>query len=466
MGFILSIFYLVVAYFGTATVFGPLAHFHIELILAALVFFVSLPALPGSLILKTSQSTALIGLAIAVFLSVLIGVRWPGGALQAFLAFIPCAFAYFLVCMHCNSRRKIQILVMMLLVVCLFVTAVGAFDLYHGIPASGPPRPLESGSPDYLLWNFEHPYLLPQRNDAGEWTYRLRGQNFINDPNDLSQLIVCLIPLMFIFWRPGRNIRNFVTVLLPMTVLLFGTFLTHSRGALIALLVMSVIAARRRIGTVPALLVAAGLFAGAMALQFTGGREISAEAGSSRTALWGESLQLLKSHPLFGVGSGYSPDQLGQTAHNSILVCAAELGLFGLFFWTMFLLPTCRDALVLDSPLKVSQATPPIPEEQLFPRPGSGPAAVDQAEINHLGRLMVLSLTGFLVAGLFLSRAFVMTFFLLGGVVEVIFEMALTQGMVAPRMRMARVLPYSGALAIVLVVLMYIFVRILNLTKL
>src|SRR5580692_40999 len=150
MGFILSIFYLVVAYFGTATVFGPLAHFHIELILAALVFFVSLPALPGSLILKTSQSTALIGLAIAVFLSVLIGVRWPGGALQAFLAFIPCAFAYFLVCMHCNSRKKIQILVMMLLVVCLFVTAVGAFDLYHGIPASGPPRPLESGSPDYL----------------------------------------------------------------------------------------------------------------------------------------------------------------------------------------------------------------------------------------------------------------------------------------------------------------------------
>ena len=50
--------------------------------------------------------------------------------------------------------------------------------------------------------------------------------------------------------------------------------------------------------------------------------------------------------------------------------------------------------------------------------------------------------------------------------VEVIFEMALRQGMVAPRLRMARVLPNAGALAIVLVAMMYILARILNLTKL
>jgi len=365
MGFVLSIVYLVVAHFGAATVFGPFARFHIELILAALVFLVSLPALPGSLILKTSQSTALIGLAIAVFLSALIGVRWPGGALQAFLAFIPCAFAYFLVCMHCNSRMRIQALVLMLLVVCLFVTAAGAFDLYNGIPASGPPRTLDSGNPDFVSWNFEHPYLLPQRSDAGDWTYRVRGQNFINDPNDFGQLLVCLIPLMFFFGRARRIIRNFMTLLLPVSALLFGTFLTHSRCALIALLAMSVIAARRRLGTLPALLVAVGLFAAAMALQFTGGRAVFAEARSDYTALWSDSLQLLKTHPLFGVGWANLPEQLGQTAHNSILVCSPELGWFGMFFWTMFLLPTCRGVLLVDSPPKVSEAEPFIPDEPI-----------------------------------------------------------------------------------------------------
>jgi len=465
MGFVLSIFYLVVAYIGTATLFGQLAPYHIELILAGLVFFVSLPALMGSLIFKTAQSAALVGLTIAVFLSVLIGVHWAGGAVQAFFAFIPCAFAYFLVCVHCNTRKKFQVLVLMLLLVCLFVTARGAFDLFYRVPMTGPPQILDSGSANMPLWDFEHPYLTPQRSDAGEWIYRIRGQNFINDPNDFGQLLVCVTPLLFIFWRPKKMLHNVVSVLLPVSALLFGTFLTHSRGALVALLAVAVVAARRRIGTVPALIVAGVMFVGAMALQFTGGRGISAESGSDRTELWSESLQLLKSHPLFGVGWGMLPDQLGHTAHNSIMVCAAELGLFGLCFWALFLLPTLRDALLVASESKVSEAKVIVPEQRIVPMRVGRLEAVDKAEINRLGRLMVLSLTGFLVSGWFLSRAFVMTFFLLGGMVEVIFEMALRQGMVAPRPRLGRLLPYAGGLTVALVVVMYITVRILNLTR-
>jgi hypothetical protein len=88
---------------------------------------------------------------------------------------------------------------------------------------------------------------------------------------------------------------------------------------------------------------------------------------------------------------------------------------------------------------------------------------IDKAEVNHLGRLMVLSLTGFLVAGWFLSRAFIMTFFLLGGMVEVVYEMALQRGMIAPRLPLARVIPYAVGLAISLVLLMYIMLRVTNL---
>jgi hypothetical protein len=76
-----------------------------------------------------------------------------------------------------------------------------------------------------------------------------------------------------------------------------------------------------------------------------------------------------------------------------------------------------------------------------------------------------LSLTGFLIAGWFLSRAFVLTFFVLGGMVEVVYQMALERGMVAPRLRLARVLPYSGGLAVFLVLLMYVMLRILNLMR-
>jgi hypothetical protein len=429
-----------------------------------LLVVVSLPALTKSFVLKTPQSLALLGLAFAVLMSVLIAVRWAGGAVQAFLEFIPNAFGYFLVCLHCNSRRKLQVLVLMLLFVCLFVIGHGSIDLLRGGQEVTHNLPTDAYQANAQAWQIEHPYLLPKPNDREE-PNRLRGLGLINDPNDFGQLIVCVIPLMFIFWRAKKVLWNCVFVLTPVCVLILGIYETHSRGALVALIAVILVAARRRIGTVPALVVAGGMFATAMALQFTGGRAISAEGGADRTELWSESMQLLKSHPLFGVGFGSLPDYLGHTAHNSIMVCAAELGVFGLFFWCLFLFPTVRDALAVSSQANLSEGVPVVGEKELYPQPLKKVEEIGSAEISDLGRLMILSLTGFLVAGMFLSRAFVMTFFLLGGMAEVVYELALQRGMIAPRLRLLRVLPYSGGLAVALLVMMYIILRILNLMR-
>jgi hypothetical protein len=111
----------------------------------------------------------------------------------------------------------------------------------------------------------------------------------------------------------------------------------------------------------------------------------------------------------------------------------------------------------------VSEANPLIPEKALFESASGGVVVIGKEEINHLGRLLVLSFTGFLVAGWFLSRAYVMTFFLLGGMIEAVYEMALRRGMIAPRLRMKRVLSYTGILAISLIILMYILLRTVNL---
>ncbi len=460
MSFVLSVLYLVTYYLTPLVIFGPLAAFHIELILAALVLIVSLPKLTGSFILKTPQTLALIGMAMAVVLSILSALHWVGGAVQAFLDFIPNAFAFFLVCLHCNSKRKLQVLVLMLLFVCLFVIAHGIIDLRQGVSVVASPQPGTTVSP----------YLFAMRNDAGDRFYRLKGQGGISDPNDFAQLIVSVIPLLFIFWRPKRIFQNTAFVLLPMCALLYGAFMTHSRGALMALVAVAILAFRRYIGTVPALVLAVGLFVAASALNFTGGREISASAGSDRTSLWGVGLQMLKSHPLLGVGFGNFGDQAGKisddpglTAHNSIVVCAAELGLFGLFFWTLFLFPTMRDALEIASPAKVGDGGPIIAAEELFPQAPKKIEIVERAEVIRMGRLIVFSLTGFLVAGLFLSRAYVMTWFLLGGIAETIYEMALHRGMVAGRMPMKRILLYAGGLTVAIVPFMYIMVRFLNL---
>jgi hypothetical protein len=455
MGFVLGTFYLVVAYLGTVTVFGSIATVvHIELILAALVAIVSLPSLPGSYLAKTPQTLALLGLALAVFMSVLM-TGWRTGAALAFLGFIPCAFAYFIVCLHCNSQKKLRILALMLLFVCLFVIVHGSIDLARGVVVVDQADPGSTGSP----------YFLAQRSDSGGWFLRLRGQNFINDPNDFAQLIVTVIPLAFIFWRPKKWFRNFLFVIVPEGILLFGAYLTHSRGFVIALLAVTVLAGRRFIGAIPSLIIAGGMFAAVMALGFTGGREISASAGMGRMALWGDALGLLKAHPLFGVGYGRMADSAGLTAHNSVAVCAAELGLTGLFFWAMFILPSIRDVLSISSPANVSEGEPIIPEEEVFPQTSRTIKPIDKAEVIRLGRLMLLSLAGFLVAGMFLSRAYVVTLFLLGGMVEVVYEMALDRGMIAPRLPLARIVLYSAGLMVLLVLMIYFMLRISNLMR-
>jgi hypothetical protein len=118
---------------------------------------------------------------------------------------------------------------------------------------------------------------------------------------------------------------------------------------------------------------------------------------------------------------------------------------------------------VIASPSKVSEGEPVISEKERFPLAFRRIEVVNKAEICRLGQLLLLSLTGFLVAGWFLSRALIMTFFLLGGIAEVVFGMALRQGMVSPRLPLARVLGYTGGFAISLLMLMYIMLRAVNL---
>jgi O-antigen ligase len=465
MGFFLSVLYLVTYFLTPAVLFGPLVEVHIEIVLAVLILLVSLPKIMRSSVLRTPQALALAGLAVAVFLSVLIGVGWPSGAINAFFGFIPSMFAYFLIGLHCNSVKKLKILIVMLLFVCLFVIGHGMRDLRYAESLGAPSGSSSSQSVDYGALLLDHPYILPMTDDAGEWFFRIRGQGQINDPNDFGQVLICTIPLLFIFWRAKKRIRNLVFVILPSCALLYGIYLTHSRGALVALIVVVVVASRRKIGTLPAAVIAAGLFAAAMALHFTGGRAVSVDAGAGREDLWAAGLQMLISHPLFGVGFGYFMQYAENTAHNSIVVCAAELGLLGFYFWALFLLSTARNVLLIASPAKVAETeSTESGDDLLFFKVWKGPE-LDKGETNHLGFCLLLSLTGFLAAGWFLSRAFVMTLFLLGGMIEAIYEEARRKGMVAPRLTLSRNLTYSLPFMIGLLMLVYLMLRISNLVR-
>jgi len=488
MGLFLTLLYILTAYLGPQTLWGPLYEFHIEIILATLAFAASLPRIQQSKIFSIPQTYALVGMCIAVFCSMVL-TGWLGSILPAVLGFIPNAFTFFLVVVNFRTKRHLQLLALTLFI-------VSAYTIYRGYAALR--------VEDYL-----NPYLMPQGDDEGSRFYRLRGMGFINDPNDFAQVMVSLIPCMFFFWKKGSLPRNVLLVLFPVGWLIFGMYLTHSRGGIIALLAVVLFGIRRKIGTIPAAILAGGLFAITSVVGWSGGRDVSVEAGSGRMEAWAVGLDLIKSHPLFGVGFGRFGEYFFITAHNTIVVCAAELGMFGLFWWVMFVLPTVRDAAVCTfskkpkpvaedefsydqsfgsrrqpvaplnrSPYQASAieavdasvmleeaepgdrevATPPHlalePEEAQLPPP---------EEIERIARLMLVSIIGYFVAGWFLSRAYIMTLFIYGGMVQVIYRMALIEKIAPPRMKPLKIVQYSAIGSIGLIFVVYIMLRLQHL---
>ena len=499
MGLFFALLYILTAYLSPPVVFGPLAEYHAEILIAALATIVSIPAFLESNLLRLPQTIAIGGMTFAVFASLVAG-GWIGGAPAAVYEFLPNVFIYFLIVLHCKTKRHLQLIVFTLLFVAAFVTWHGWFALRAN--------------------DIKSLYLYDQGVGDGKTILRLRGLSFISDPNDFSQLLVSLLPAVFFFWKSKSTFRNVILVLFPMSLVMYAMYLTHSRGAVIALLVVVILASRRKLGNVLSLVLAAGMFLLSSATDWSGGREISIDAGSDRMDAWAMGLQLIKSHPIFGVGIFRFGDYNQITAHNTVVVCAAELGFVGLLFWVLFVLCSMKYGVSLsarqDKPSeegtdfgaqafgRYAEATVLSPqmsmtnEEPAFSVPGGSsfgsfkmvtaevegsgtsggvrrpaphfigneeqvePGKDEEAEIRRMAMLMVITLSGYLAAGWFLSRAYVMTLFVYGGMMQVLFRMAVNQGFAPRQPSMTRLFWMSVGLSIFLLLFVY---AILHLKK-
>jgi putative inorganic carbon (hco3(-)) transporter len=324
VGFVLTLLYIVVTIISP-TQFGPeWAEYHALLYLAGLTALVSLPTVLTHPHLKSSvQTYLLIGFIIAIGLSQ-IANKWVGGAIQSWLAFLPSAAVYFFIVANVTTVRRLKILTFAAVASGL-VVVVEALCGYYG---------------DFLGDTFVLKQGFYSNDAAVHEILRLRGVGFLNDPNDFAQFLLIALALLFVAWRSGRGVANFLLVLVPAGLLLWATYLTHSRGALVGLAVMGSIAARNKIGTSASLILAFVLGLGLLALDFTGGRGISASEGADRLSAWSIGLELFKQAPIFGIGFGNFTNFNEITAHNSFVLCLAELGLVGTTMWLALLVTT------------------------------------------------------------------------------------------------------------------------------
>ena len=165
-------------------------------------------------------------------------------------------------------------------------------------------------------------------DDEGHEPLRIRGLGLMHDPNDLAVGMIVALGLIGGVWT-GRSRGRAILLGMAGGALVYGVYLTRSRGGAVALVVVLWRVAARRLGRGAALALLVALAAGTMALDF-GGRSLSMqldESASGRVEAWTEGLEMLKAQPILGVGYGQFLDHHELTAHNSLVLCFAETGL-------------------------------------------------------------------------------------------------------------------------------------------
>jgi hypothetical protein len=453
MGFVLTIVYIVVTIISPEQFGKEWASYHAVTYLAGLTALASLPSMAAYNYWKTSvQTYLLVGFIIAIGLSQ-VAHGWLGGVIEGWRIFLPCAAVFFFIVVNVTTIRRLKIVTLAAVGSCLIVTVEALCGYYAGY----------HGEMFVLLTNISS----PQDEVIGQLT-RIRGAGFLSDPNDLAQILLIVLPLAFIAWRRGRVVVNVFVVLVPVALLLWTTYLTHSRGGLIALSAVGLMAARKKIGTTASTALATVFILGLLALDFTGGRGISAADGADRLEAWANGLEMFKSAPLFGIGFNGFTDLYEITAHNSFVLCLAELGLLGTTLWMALLVTTTAGLNRIIGPQRKRQrrrsfgllrlfemsSIASTPALALSPGPSGGiialkyeysssalptiaaantPAYETRNERLHSSRVpqqwiaaMRLALVSFMTSAWFLSRSYTITMYLVLGLATA--TIALQQG--------------------------------------
>ncbi len=320
MGFVLTIIYIVLTIISPEQFGREWADYHALVYLAILTGLASLPNVLNRIHKPPVQTVLMIGFIIVIGVSQITN-GWLGGAIESWLRFLPNVAVFFFIVVNVTTVRRLKIMTLTVSTTCLLLTLEALYGYYSGFRAD-----------IFVL----HQNLYQGESIVGEFI-RLRGAGFLNDPNDFAQILLIAIALFFVGWQHKNLFANCLLVLLPSAVLLWAIFLTHSRGALVGLVVLALVAGRNRFGTSLSMATTILLVIGMLAINFTGGRAISASEGSDRLEAWSTGLELFKSAPLFGIGFGGFTDYNEITAHNSFVLCLAELGLMGSLIWIALL---------------------------------------------------------------------------------------------------------------------------------
>lgn len=337
MSFALFILYILFTYLRPFETIAPdLAPFRPMLILWVLAFVSA-----GTRALVLNEVAArpvhfwLLGMLTVCIALSQIANQWAGGALLAVADFSTAAMLMVLCLLNLTSLRKVKISCAVIAGSVVALAALGTFSFHTGFMADELVlRQNINADEESDVQHEEQEHVAPADDKSGRFFLRVRSLGFLNDPNDFAQTMVMVLPMLWWLYAPGRTLRNLVFVVAPGALLGYTIFLTQSRGALLGIAGLGLLISQRLLGLFKTLVLASLLVASIGIVSF-GGRELSTkeQSAAQRVEAWQEGLTMLRRKPVLGIGYGNFTDQHYLTAHNSFVLCFAELGLVGYFAW-------------------------------------------------------------------------------------------------------------------------------------
>lgn len=226
---------------------------------------------------------------------------------------------------------------------------------------------------------------------------RITYLGIFSDPNDVGMFLVMVLPLALFFFAKANTFSKLFFII-PPALIVYGVYLTNSRGALIGLMSQVGLWFFIRYGFVKSLIV--GAIAAPLAfIAMSMFRAIDAdeESAEGRLDAWYEGFQLFFWKPVLGVGMGRFTEYHHLTAHNSFVLVFTELGSSGYFLWIGFLTFSALMLLMLwRTDIK-----------------GNLVGQVAEFETS-IAKALSFSLVGYLATAFFLSRSYTPMLYIFG----------------------------------------------------
>jgi O-antigen ligase len=166
---------------------------------------------------------------------------------------------------------------------------------------------------------------------------RVRYRGVLKDPNEVALAIGAAFPLLIARVSRKRSVGTITQLVVLAGIILTTIVFTQSRGGILVFLAVVGVYAIKQYGLKGA--VVGGILGLPMILLGGRGGDEAKASADERTEALIEGLNMLRSNPLYGVGTSEFTSHHTLTAHNSYVLALAEIGIPGfiLFLFILYL---------------------------------------------------------------------------------------------------------------------------------